>query len=157
MERGREIQQDFLPSDIPNLPNWEIATCFYPAKEVSGNSNPRSIERDNRELEVVRLTNNYLVRHHGQEGMFATLFFAVLDPFSGHLVYINGGHEPLYVIGKDGVKEELPPMGPAVGLMENFNFKAQWLQLDPGDLLLGFTDGALKPATPKKSFSAGRG
>ena len=210
MEKGREIQQDFLPSEIPNLPNWAIATCFYPAKEVSGdfydvfelpggrlglviadvadkgvgsalymalirslirvyaeqilagdsknaspitgNSNSRSIETGNRELEVVQLTNNYLVRHHGQEGMFATLFFAVLDPVSGHLVYINGGHEPLYVIGKDGVKEELPPTGPAVGLMENFNFKAQWIQLDPGDLLLGFTDGVTEACNPEEEF-----
>ena len=54
--------------------------------------------------------------------MFATLFFGVLDPASGQLVYINGGHEPLYVLGKDGVKAELPPTGPAVGLMENINF-----------------------------------
>jgi HAMP domain-containing protein len=36
LEKGREIQQDFLPSEIPNLPNWNIAICFYPAKEVSG-------------------------------------------------------------------------------------------------------------------------
>jgi sigma-B regulation protein RsbU (phosphoserine phosphatase) len=73
--------------------------------------------------------------------MFATLFFGVLDPASGYLVYINGGHEPLYVVGKDGVKEELAPTGPAVGLIENFNFKAQRLQLNPGELLLGLTDG----------------
>jgi serine phosphatase RsbU (regulator of sigma subunit) len=199
MEKGREIQQDFLPSEIPNLPNWEIATCFYPAKEVSGdfydvfelpsgrlglviadvadkgvgsalymalirslvrvyaeqtlagdsrnaslkseNSDSVNVNTGNIEVEVVQLTNNYLVRHHGHEGMFATLFFGVLDPASGHLVYINGGHEPLYVVGKDGVKEELAPTGPAVGLIENFNFKAQRLQLNPGELLLGLTDG----------------
>jgi hypothetical protein len=76
-----------------------------------------------------------------------------LDPASGHLVYINGGHEPLYVIGrKDGVKKELPLTGPAVGLMENFNFKAQWLQLDPGDLLLGFTDGVTESCNSEEEF-----
>ncbi|MBW2517763.1 MAG: HAMP domain-containing protein, partial [Deltaproteobacteria bacterium] len=36
LEKGREIQREFLPSQIPELPNWEIATCFYPAGQVSG-------------------------------------------------------------------------------------------------------------------------
>jgi serine phosphatase RsbU (regulator of sigma subunit) len=199
MEKGREIQQDFLPSEIPVIPNWDIATCFYPAKEVSGdfydvfdlpggrlglviadiadkgvgsalymalirslvrvfaeqtlvgdsgiivpkpgNPDAKHIDKDDPVLAVVQLTNHYLVRHHGQEGMFATLFFGVLDPVSGSLVYVNGGHEPLYVIGKDGVKEELPPTCPAIGLVENLEVKARRLQIDPGDLLLGLTDG----------------
>ena len=36
MEKGREIQRDFLPSEIPDIPNWNIATYFNPAYEVSG-------------------------------------------------------------------------------------------------------------------------
>ncbi|MGD8471857.1 MAG: HAMP domain-containing protein, partial [Desulfobacteraceae bacterium] len=36
LEKGREIQREFLPSQIPKLPDWEIATCFYPAGQVSG-------------------------------------------------------------------------------------------------------------------------
>ncbi|MEW6673089.1 MAG: SpoIIE family protein phosphatase [Thermodesulfobacteriota bacterium] len=210
IEKGREIQQNFLPSEIPNLPNWEIATCFYPAKEVSGdfydvfelpggrlglviadvadkgvgsalymalirslirvyaeqtfardsesasvktnNSYSFSMDTGKREIGVVQLTNNYLVRHHGHDCMFATLFFGVLDPASGHLVYINGGHEPLYIIGKDGVKAELPPTGPAVGLMEDLKFTAQRLQFDPGDLLLGLTDGVTEACNPEEEF-----
>jgi sigma-B regulation protein RsbU (phosphoserine phosphatase) len=115
-------------------------------------SNVRPTDAGSPEREVVRLTNNYLVRHHGQEGMFATLFFGVLDPASGQLVYINGGHEPLYVLGKDGVKAELPPTGPAVGLMENINFNVQRLQLGPGDLLLGLTDGVTEACNPKEEL-----
>lgn len=200
IEKGRKIQQDFLPRKIPNLPNWDIATCFYPAREVSGdfydvfdlpggrlglviadvadkgvgsalymalirslvrvyaeqafagNSDSVPVDTEIRELAVVQRTNSYLVRHHGDEAMFATLFFGVLDPGSGHLVYINGGHEPLYVVGKDGVKNELQPTGPAVGLMENFNFNAQQLRLDPGDLLLGLTDGVTEACNREEQF-----
>lgn len=36
MEKGRQIQMNFLPNQIPQLPNWEIAACFYPARQVSG-------------------------------------------------------------------------------------------------------------------------
>ena len=63
------------------------------------------------------------------------LFFGVLDPASGQLAYINGGHEPLYIIGTNGVKAELPPTGPAVGVMLDIPFKVKHLQLAPGDLL----------------------
>ena len=105
-----------------------------------------------RELKVVQLTNNYLARHHGHEGMFATLFFGVLDPANGQLFYINGGHEPLYVISEYGVKAELPPTGPAVGLMENLHFDVQGLQLNPGDLLLGLTDGVTEARNHEDEF-----
>ncbi len=33
---GRKIQGDFLPETLPQLPAWEIATRFYPARNVSG-------------------------------------------------------------------------------------------------------------------------
>lgn len=36
MEKGREIQQEFLPRQLPQLDNWEIAACFHPAGQVSG-------------------------------------------------------------------------------------------------------------------------
>jgi serine phosphatase RsbU (regulator of sigma subunit) len=122
------------------------------ASPKTANSDSVPMDTGRQELEVVQLTNTYLVRHHGHEGMFATLFFGVLDPDSGHLVYINGGHEPLYVVAKDGVKEELPPTGPAVGLMENLNFDAQRLQLGPGDLLLGLTDGVTEASNRQEEF-----
>lgn len=36
VERARDFQQNFFPKEIPNLTNWDIATCFDPAKKVSG-------------------------------------------------------------------------------------------------------------------------
>jgi len=30
------MERDFLPQRIPQLPNWDIATYFAPAKQVSG-------------------------------------------------------------------------------------------------------------------------
>ena len=65
------------------------------------------------------------------------------------VAYINGGHEPLYVIGQNGVKAELPPTGPAVGLMEDIPFNVEYLQLGPGDLLLGVTDGVTEARSPE--------
>ena len=36
LEIGREIQASFLPSQLPQDPNWEIAACFQAAQEVAG-------------------------------------------------------------------------------------------------------------------------
>lgn len=36
LEKGRQIQRDFLPRQIPQLPNWNIAAFFDPARQVSG-------------------------------------------------------------------------------------------------------------------------
>lgn len=36
LEKGRQIQQDFLPLDMPTIPGWEIAAWFEPARRVAG-------------------------------------------------------------------------------------------------------------------------
>jgi sigma-B regulation protein RsbU (phosphoserine phosphatase) len=100
-------------------------------------------------LKAVTFTNNYIVQNHGQEGMFATMFFGVLNPASGRLCYVNGGHEPLYVIKKNGIKKELRPTGPAVGLMPDTKYHVRQIQIDPGDLLIGFTDGVTEARSPE--------
>jgi len=212
LEKGREIQREFLPSQIPNLPNWDIATCFYPAGQVSGDfydvfmlpdgnvglviadvcdkgvgsalymalfrslirvfaeqaihcsgpnltqiqSAPGNIETVSppandplARLGAVASTNNYIAHIHGRECMFATLFFGVLNPSTGTLSYVNGGHEPLYVINAGSIKDRLKPTGPAVGLMPDIVFKTQEIQLEPGDLLVGYTDGVIDARSPK--------
>jgi len=93
-------------------------------------------------LEAVRLTNDYILQNHGELGMFATLFFGVLDPATGLLTYINAGHQPPVIIDPSGeVREHLSPTGPAVGMMPDATFSVQQTRLEPGDILLGYTDG----------------
>jgi sigma-B regulation protein RsbU (phosphoserine phosphatase) len=92
-------------------------------------------------LIAVALTNDYIEQNHGDTGMFATLFFGVLNPETGFLSYINAGHEPLFIVGPTGVKVSLQPTGPAVGMMPDANFKIEHVQLEPGDILIGYTDG----------------
>ena len=36
LETGRQIQIDFLPNTVYQVPNWEIAASFHPAKQVAG-------------------------------------------------------------------------------------------------------------------------
>ncbi len=36
LQIGRQIQTDFLPEMLPQVEGWELAVCFKPAREVSG-------------------------------------------------------------------------------------------------------------------------
>jgi len=103
-------------------------------------------------LIAVALTNDYIEQNHSLMSMFATLFFGVLDPETGILAYINAGHEPPIVVGPSGVKEDLPPTGPAVGMMLEAKFTIKEVQLEPGDILIGFTDGVTEALSPSGEF-----
>jgi serine phosphatase RsbU (regulator of sigma subunit) len=92
-------------------------------------------------LRAVQLTNDYIARTHGRSNMFATLFFAVLEPATGSLLYVNGGHEAPVVFGPGGVKARLAPTGPAVGMLPDMAFTVGSARLEAGDGLLAFTDG----------------
>ena len=105
----------------------------------------RQVDCDNVQeqlLKIVLNTNNFIAEYHGRSNMFATLFFGILDPDSGVLYYINGGHEPPVVMDKDGaIIRRLMPTGPAVGMFPNLEFRVEQIRMDKGDLLVGFTDG----------------
>jgi len=92
-------------------------------------------------LEAVRMTNNYIIQNHDKLGMFATLFFGVLNPDTGSIVYINSGHDPLFLIAASGRAQRLTQTGPAVGLMADADFRTAEIRLEPGAAILGCTDG----------------
>jgi sigma-B regulation protein RsbU (phosphoserine phosphatase) len=98
---------------------------------------------------VISLTNDYIAIHHGDTSMFATLFFGILNPATGELVYINGGHEPPVIAGAQGVKERLMPTGPALGLFPDVEFTIGQTRLEPGDILLAYTDGVTDALSAK--------
>ncbi|MGF1479637.1 MAG: PP2C family protein-serine/threonine phosphatase [Cyanophyceae cyanobacterium] len=103
---------------------------------------PPALEHQCRALQAVALTNDYIAEHHGSLGMFATLFFGVLDPATGSVTYINGGHESLAILGAQGqVRETLHSTGPAVGMFAGQAFEIRSSSLQPGETLVGYTDG----------------
>ena len=99
-------------------------------------------------IRAVALTNDYIAQEHNEMCMFATLFFSVLDPKSGSLIYVNGGHETAFVIDQNGIRESLLPTGSAVGLHPQAIFKFKQIQLKPGDILFCCTDGVIDARSP---------
>jgi len=99
-------------------------------------------------LQAINKTNDYIATNHWQMGMFATVFFGILDPKTGSLNYINAGHEPPFVIGKQEIRR-LAATAPAVGLMPDAAFKIARDRLQPGDIFFGYTDGATEAKNPE--------
>jgi len=87
-------------------------------------------------------TNDYVASTHGASSMFASVFLGLLDPETGHLHYINAGHEPPVVATGAGIRAQLGTTGPVIGLFPQLEHQVQSVQLLPGEALFGYTDGA---------------
>lgn len=104
---------------------------------------------ESRVLHAVTVTNDYIANTHGRANMFATLFLGALDPATGTIAYVNGGHEPPRVVRANGsVRTMLPPTGPAVGMLPEIPFTAGTIILEPGETLLVLTDGITESRAP---------
>jgi len=101
---------------------------------------------------AVTLTNNYIADTHGETGMFATIFFGLLDANKGVLTYINAGHEPPVILGLDGTWKLLGRTGMSVGVLPDWEFQVEQVLMKPGDLFFAFTDGAPEMNDPSGNF-----
>jgi len=85
---------------------------------------------------------NRLYIHNIKFTTFVTIFFGKYDPQTRILTYANAGHNSAYLY-RMGTNQEiwLRPTGPAIGLMEGLTIHKDEIQLEPGDILLLYTDG----------------
>ena len=99
-------------------------------------------------LGAVTLTSEYIAQEHGDQGMFATLCLGIINPETGELAYVNAGHLPLLIIGKSGVRASLNVTGPLVGMAPGLKFRSAVARIEPGEVLLGYTDGVTEALSP---------
>jgi sigma-B regulation protein RsbU (phosphoserine phosphatase) len=125
------------------------------ARTVFGLAAVREAERHRDEdvlLRAVTATNDYLMRNHALQAYFATVFFAILDPVSGSLVYVNCGHNAPLLRRVNGAVVQLDPTGPALGLVESPVFVPARAVVLVGDLLFIYTDGVSEARDPYGRF-----
>lgn len=103
-------------------------------------------------LSAVSGTDSYMTENHLSQGYFATLFFGILDPATGHFLYINGGHNPPVLISAAGERRLLQPTGPAVGILPDSQFRVGELLMDVGDSLFLYTDGVTEARSSDGAF-----
>jgi sigma-B regulation protein RsbU (phosphoserine phosphatase) len=83
---------------------------------------------------------NDIFHRDGLDNRYATLFYAELDHDSGHVRYLNAGHNPPILLGSKG-SERLSASSYPLGMLSSAVYREESLELAPGDLLLAYSDG----------------
>lgn len=100
-------------------------------------------ENDSPAAVAQRLNN--LFCHNIQLIKFITLFLGSYDPATRVLKYCNAGHNPPLLFRHEEQQPKrlqwLQPTGAAIGLAESFTFRLETVVLQPGDVLVLYTDG----------------
>jgi len=93
--------------------------------------------------EIVSHLNRHLFRNTSDE-RYATVFFGVYDTETRRLTYTNAGHlPPIYISG--GRVERLETGGMVVGLFSDVPFAQGTIEIEPGGLLIAYSDGLIEP------------
>jgi phosphoserine phosphatase RsbU/P len=58
----------------------------------------------------------------------------------------------MLIIGKSGVRASLNITGPAVGMAPGLKFRSAVAQMNPGEVLLGYTDGVTEALSPDEAL-----
>jgi serine phosphatase RsbU (regulator of sigma subunit) len=72
---------------------------------------------------------------------FITFFFCVLDTGTGELTFANAGHNPPILVRASGEAQMLEGGGPVLGILPAASYGEQRVHLDPGDMLVLYSDG----------------
>jgi sigma-B regulation protein RsbU (phosphoserine phosphatase) len=84
---------------------------------------------------------NRLMHSSTANGKYASLFYGFYDDLSRLLAYVNAGHLPPILYKKDGSVVRLKTGGMVVGMMPDTAYRQEIVKLEPGDILLIFSDG----------------
>jgi sigma-B regulation protein RsbU (phosphoserine phosphatase) len=85
---------------------------------------------------------NRLLCADASDGMFITLFYALLDPSSGELTYVNAGHNPpLHYRADQEQLAQLERTGTVLGVLADASFEQRSTRLQSGDFVVVYTDG----------------
>lgn len=87
---------------------------------------------------------------------YATLFFGVYDDATRELLYVNCGHNPPIWMRPDGSVTRLEATATVIGAFERWQGEAGRAQLDPGDLLVVFSDGVTEANRGEEEFGEAR-
>jgi serine phosphatase RsbU (regulator of sigma subunit) len=92
--------------------------------------------------QLLQVTNQRIIADMNAE-LFVTIFYGMLDPLSGRLIYCNAGHPPPYILSTTNKTSltALHKTGMALGIMPDVTWQAATVEIPPGGLLLMYTDG----------------
>jgi phosphoserine phosphatase RsbU/P len=104
---------------------------------------------------ILALLNRHLYRSTQAE-KYATLFLAHYDGANHRLIYSTGGQLPPLLLRADDSVARLDRGGTVVGLIDNMSYEQGVEQLNPGDILIAYSDGVTEPENEFGEFGEDR-
>ncbi|HZI49967.1 MAG TPA: SpoIIE family protein phosphatase [Pyrinomonadaceae bacterium] len=98
-------------------------------------------------VEIISAVNRYLVESI-PANRFVTLFYAELNPKDGQVSFLNAGHNPPLIVRTGGTMEQLAAGGLPLGIMAEADFREGHTKLNPGDVLVIYSDGVSEAVSP---------
>src|SRR5215471_2053769 len=88
-------------------------------------------------------TLNRLLCNSTRGANYVTFFYAQFDQTTQRLAYVNAGHNPPFFFRADPSHDfrSLSSGGMFVGMFEHCGYEQEVVQMQPGDVLIAFTDG----------------
>jgi phosphoserine phosphatase RsbU/P len=91
--------------------------------------------------EECAVRSNRLLFQSTSPEKFVTLFYGILDTSSNRMLYTNAGHEHPIVLSSQGGEKRLSTGGIMLGMIEDFPFQEDSVEIAPGDTMVIFSDG----------------
>ena len=162
MEPAKEVGGDFY--DFFRLDHDHLAFLIA---DVSGKGIPAAMFMMNAKAQlkslllssrgasldkVVAQVNDRLCENN-DACMFVTVLVCVLDLKTGHLDYVNAGHNAPVIRKASGDSSWLDvESGFVIGGMDGVDYKLQETSMSPGDGILLYTDGVTEAMDPQKNL-----
>ena len=153
---AKSVGGDYL--DFISLPNNKLGFCVG---DITGKGMPAAMLMANLQatlrshaimyedcVKCMYGTNNLLYRSTDPT-KFATLFYGILDQKNASIQYSNGGHDAPLLIRNNEEATYLDSTGLLLGVMKESQYEMQTLALQPGDLLLIYSDGITEAMNPQ--------
>jgi sigma-B regulation protein RsbU (phosphoserine phosphatase) len=91
---------------------------------------------------------NYLLWESIERNQFVTAFYGILDAANRTLSYSNAGHNPPLLINEKGEPRFIERGGLPLGMFRDTRYYEYFLSLEPGEMLVLYTDGATEALNP---------
>jgi sigma-B regulation protein RsbU (phosphoserine phosphatase) len=91
---------------------------------------------------------NFLLWESIESNQFVTAFYGILDAQKGTLAYSNAGHNPPLLVNAAGTSRFIDKGEQPLGMFRETRYHQYYLDFEPGDVLVLYTDGATEANSP---------
>jgi len=102
--------------------------------------------------DLVEEINRFICQEVGDSGRFITSTIVKINTENGDLSYVNSGHNPPFILRRDGSVDYLKVGGMPLGFFEDLDYKEFKTNLKNNDLLILYTDGFEESENSNKEF-----